>query len=306
MTRIFTRLITKNVYPCEDVFLFTWACSGHSAPDTTVRLRGPHASVVPHMSKEPHSQPHAAAIAELEAFRLSTYAARTFVALSTIGTATAKEVSQVADVPRTRVYDAVDELQMQGLVSIEAYSPKQFIPVSPETVRRKFRAETTHRLARLMTALYELEADTKQIKQRGIWTVDGEAAVTDRIVAFITAADEEISYLASDRIHSKELVDGLAVAAESDISVSVGGLSEAGMSQLQREIPCATRLTTDVGMVPIVHRLIVVDGSKALISTRTETQKSEPKAETAIWCGDDQNSLVTISKALLSQHTDQQ
>lgn len=52
-----------------------------------------------------------AAIEQLEALGCSTYAARTYVALVELGEGTAQEVSTVADVPRTRVYNAAAELR---------------------------------------------------------------------------------------------------------------------------------------------------------------------------------------------------
>ncbi|MBX0298224.1 helix-turn-helix domain-containing protein [Haloarcula nitratireducens] len=45
-----------------------------------------------------------------EALGLNTYAARTFVALVSLDEGTAQDVSEVAEVPQTRVYDAADEL----------------------------------------------------------------------------------------------------------------------------------------------------------------------------------------------------
>lgn len=67
-----------------------------------------------------------AAVKQLKQFGLSTYAARTFVALVELGSGTARDVSQVSDVPRTRVYDAADELCEYGLVEVRQTSPKEF------------------------------------------------------------------------------------------------------------------------------------------------------------------------------------
>lgn len=70
------------------------------------------------MSQDSPQCPHFEAIKQLPALGLSAYAARTLVALVELGEGTAQDVSGVADVPRTRVYDAVDELQHRGLVVV--------------------------------------------------------------------------------------------------------------------------------------------------------------------------------------------
>ena len=75
------------------------------------------------METDPVDEPRSAAIEQLERFGLSTYAARTFVALVMLGTGTAKDVSRVSEVPRTRVYDAIEELQGVGLVDVQQASP---------------------------------------------------------------------------------------------------------------------------------------------------------------------------------------
>lgn len=47
---------------------------------------------------------------------LSEYEVRCFVALTQLSEATAKEISQVADVPQSRVYDVANQLHERGLV----------------------------------------------------------------------------------------------------------------------------------------------------------------------------------------------
>ncbi|PSQ46397.1 hypothetical protein BRD15_09160 [Halobacteriales archaeon SW_6_65_15] len=59
-----------------------------------------------------------AAIDALEQLGLTEYEARCFVALTRLPHGTAKEVGQVADIPRSRVYETMDRLQDRGLVDV--------------------------------------------------------------------------------------------------------------------------------------------------------------------------------------------
>lgn len=97
------------------------------------------------MSSDVPDDPRTVAIDALRDLGLSTYAARTFVALAALGVGTAKDVSEVSDVPRTRVYDAIDELSDRGLVDVQQASPKEFWAVSAETTGRTFQEEYQHR-----------------------------------------------------------------------------------------------------------------------------------------------------------------
>ena len=55
-----------------------------------------------------HSQEHAVTL--LQDLGLKEYEARCFVALTRLPTAKAREIGETADIPRTRVYDAVERL----------------------------------------------------------------------------------------------------------------------------------------------------------------------------------------------------
>jgi sugar-specific transcriptional regulator TrmB len=140
------------------------------------------------MVGDPSDEPQAVATAQLEEFGLSSYAARTFVALASLGSGTARDVSQVSDVPRTRVYDAIDELQNRGLVDVKQSSPKQFYAISAETASRTFQHDFEHRRNVLQTALNEIEPAKRRVEQRGVWTVDGQRPITERVREFFASA----------------------------------------------------------------------------------------------------------------------
>lgn len=242
------------------------------------------------MTHDPHSQPRTAAIAQLEWFNLSTYAARTFVALYGLGAATAKEVSEAVEVPRTRVYDAVDELNDRGLVHIRKLSPQQFIAVSAETLARNLETDASSRLSVLTTALDELEPANRQVEQRSIQTTDDQTEIVDRILKFVDRADEEIVYLTTDSYCSASLVEQLSVAEDRGVSVTVGGVSADRRADIREEIPSVTNPEA-LSLPPMVCRLLIVDGDKILVSAQ---QDSDTDSETAIWAVGETTDLVEV------------
>jgi sugar-specific transcriptional regulator TrmB len=96
---------------------------------------------------------HSVAVEQLETLGLSTYAARTLVALVSLDGATAREIDAVSQVPRTRVYDAADELRDAGLATTEESTPKWFSPVSIATIEQQFTELYLTRIERLVDAL---------------------------------------------------------------------------------------------------------------------------------------------------------
>ena len=58
--------------------------------------------------------------------------AHTLIALTRLGTGTAKDIARTDDVPRTRVYDAIEVLHDRGLVDVQHTTPRKFTVISRE------------------------------------------------------------------------------------------------------------------------------------------------------------------------------
>jgi len=260
------------------------------------------------MTANPTQDPQSAAIEQLERFGLSTYAARTFVALASLGTGTARDVSQVSDVPRTRVYDAIDELHDRGLVDVQQSSPKRFWAISAETTSRSFERELRHRTDVLRTALTELEPIEQPDPQRGVWTVDGQPAVTERVVEFLGDAESEIVYMTVEELLTGDLIEALSDAAERDVSIKLGGVSAEVQEHIQDEIPGATTFESLwVWSETPAARLMMIDGEKTLVSALVngvDATPDDPRSETAIWGEGEANSLVAVLKAIFTWRLD--
>jgi phosphatidylserine/phosphatidylglycerophosphate/cardiolipin synthase-like enzyme len=252
----------------------------------------------------PVDEPRTAAVEQLEEFGLSAYAARTFVALVSLGTGTAKDVSRIADVPRTRVYGAVEELQERGLVDVQQSSPKEFWAISAGTAGRKFEREMDHRTSILRTALGELEPSRQSEEQRGVWTVDGQAAVTDRVVEFIEGADDEIVYMTVEELLTDDIVDALGAAAARGVTVHLGGVSPGVQERIREEVPGANLFESLwVWSDTPAGRLAMIDGTRTLVSVLVngaDESPAAPRDETAIWGAGTTNSLVVVLRAIFT------
>jgi sugar-specific transcriptional regulator TrmB len=252
------------------------------------------------MPPGPDDDPRGTAVRRLEQFGLSTYAARTFVALSSLGVATAREVSSVADVPRTRVYDAVAELRERGLAEVRSGTPKQFYAVSADTAARAFRERTRERNADLRTALRDLAPVEPRVEQRGVWTVDGRHAVADRVHTLIEGAADEIAYTCVERLLTDDLLDALADAVDRGVTVRLGGASDAVERRVYDRLPEAetfeslwTHADGPAG------RVLLVDDDTTLTSVRVAANGGQ-RTETAVWARGEHNSLVVVMRAVFA------
>ncbi|WP_458185805.1 TrmB family transcriptional regulator [Haladaptatus sp. NG-WS-4] len=229
---------------------------------------------------------------------LTEYEARTFVALLQLGEGTAKDVSDVSDVPRTRVYDAVEQLHDRGLVDVQYGSPQKFWAVSRDTSVRKFQRRYEGNIEHLSDLLSELETvERGSHEQPGVWTVTGRESVEDRIREFLDEATAEVVCICTDERLTDDIVEKLIELNDAGVDLHLGGVS----TNLRERVD-ADALDATVFHSPwkwsetAVSRLLMVDGETTLVSVKVDSSD----AETAIWGTGEKNSLVVVLKAILS------
>ncbi len=260
------------------------------------------------MSNTSTGQARSTAVKQLKALGLSTYAARTFVALASLGEGTAQDVTEIADVPRTRVYDAADELRERGLVDVKQSKPRQYWAISTETAARHFEQEYTHRVTALTDALEELTPTERTHKQRGVWTVTGRETVTDRVVDFIATAESEVVYMTVEDLLNEDVTQALSTASERGVSIRLAEMSDQTTTKFEQQVPSAQFFESlwDWSETP-AGRLLMVDREKTLVSVLVKgngDHPPEPRDETAIWGAGPTNSLVVVLKALFTWQLD--
>jgi sugar-specific transcriptional regulator TrmB len=252
--------------------------------------------------------PRSTAVEQLTEFGLSTYAARTYVALSQLETGTAGEVSEIADVPRTRVYDAARELADRGLVDVQQSEPRRFWAVSIDTAVRLFWQEYERRTSRLTDALEQLGTAPSYEEQRGVWTVTDRESVENRVLDFVEAATEEVVYTTVDELLTDEIVSALRATSERGVDVKIGGISQAAREQLKAEVPEIEVFETLWDPTEMhAGRLLMVDKSTTLVSVLLEgngNNPPEPFDERAIWGKGETNGLVVVLRAMFTWELD--
>jgi len=91
----------------------------------------------------------------LKDFGLNSYEAKLWMALLSRGVATAGELSDIANVPRSRSYDVLESLERKGFVILKIGKPIKYIAVPPsevlERVKKNIAEESQHQQELLNT-----------------------------------------------------------------------------------------------------------------------------------------------------------
>jgi sugar-specific transcriptional regulator TrmB len=148
------------------------------------------------------------AVDALTRLGLRMYEARVFIALQKLGTGSASDVAEVADVPRSQVYGAAEGLQDRGLLEVEESRPTVYRPVPPQAAERKLLAqlESTGREAfDYLEHVRDSYADEEE-ESEALWTVRGASTITERAVELIGDADSRVVYAVDDPVHMEDIV----------------------------------------------------------------------------------------------------
>ncbi|WP_276259633.1 TrmB family transcriptional regulator [Haloglomus litoreum] len=242
----------------------------------------------------------------LQELGLKEYEARCFVGLSRLSTATAKRLSEVTEVPRTRVYDAVRVLEAQGLVEVQHSSPQRFRAVSldeaTETLRGRY-ATRIEELRESLAALDRIDADDEAPEQE-VWGLSGRDVIAARTRELIGAAESEVVLVVADRsVLTDALVDRLN-GLDDGIDLIIGAGSPAIDDALRERVPRATIFMSGLEWIRgmddeevTIGRLLLVDRSALLVSSMA----TDSHGEQAVFGRGFGNGLVIVARRLMAQ-----
>ncbi len=248
------------------------------------------------------------AVEVLQQLGLKEYEARCFVGLSRLHSGTAKQLSEMTEVPRTRVYDAIRMLEAQGLVEIQHSSPQQFRAVSLEMATETLRDQYEDRVERLHSALATVEIvdedDESPVQQ--VWSMTGRDAIENRTNGLIREAADEIVLVVGDvSLLTEDLIDTLNQVGQ-EVDLLIGALTETLQNRIQTAVPDATTFISGLEWLhgenateddTAIGRLLLVDRSALLVSSIMP----ETKEEQAIFGEGFENGLVVIARRLMAQ-----
>lgn len=246
------------------------------------------------------------AIDVLKQLGLKEYEAKCFVGLSRLPSGTAKQLSEITDVPRTRIYDAIRVLEARGLVEIQHSSPQRFRAVPLEEARETLRAQYEDRIERFAGALESAEPidpdDEESIQE--VWALNGSVAIANRTSQLLDKAAEEVVLVVGDgSIMSDDLVEQLnGLGAQTDLLI--GAIDQSLRDEIERSVPEARTFVSGLDWLRgrgdeevAMGRLLLVDRSTILVSSLVPDSGEEH----AVFGTGFRNGLILLSRRLMAQ-----
>lgn len=246
------------------------------------------------------------AVELLQELGLKEYEAKCFVGLSRMSRGTAKELSEITDVPRTRVYDAIRVLEAEGLVEIQHSSPQRFRAVPLDEAASTIETKFDSRIDELRIGLNELEPvdSVEDPISQEVWALSGSDAIETRTNQLIADATTEVVLIVGyPAVLSEDLFETLNAFPE-DLVVIIGAVNEGVQTRLVDELPHAEIFVSGLEWLDnddgtegdtAIGRFLLVDQETLLVSS----YEPESGVERAIFGGGLENGLIVIIRRLM-------
>jgi sugar-specific transcriptional regulator TrmB len=149
---------------------------------------------------------------KLKEFGLNSYEAKLWIALLSRGVSTAGELSDIANVPRSRSYDVLESLEKKGFIIMKLGKPIKYIAVAPsevvERIKKKVHEEAVKQ-GELLENLHgsDLLGELDLLHKNGIQLVDpadltgavkGRTNLYDHLHSMIKNAKESICIVTTE------------------------------------------------------------------------------------------------------------
>ncbi len=235
----------------------------------------------------------------LKGIGLNLYERRLWVALLARRTSTAGELSEIANVPRSRSYDILQSLAEKGFVIVQTGKPIKYVAVPPEEsldrAKRKLEEDVLSIQERIENLKQSPIMDELSILfERGMkivspqeltGAVKGKHSVGQQINSMIKGATKNINIVINedsfeDFISSN--MDLLKKANERGVDIRIAtNISGKSLTNLKNISDIAKIRTFNKKEMPIGGKFIVVDGSETLLPL-TDSQVHSTQ-DLAIW-----------------------
>jgi len=228
-------------------------------------------------------------------FSLNLYEVKVWAALLSRGVSTAGELSDIANVPRSRSYDVLESLEKKGFVVMKLGKPIKYIAVPPseviERVKKNMREDAEEKVKRLEDLKdTEVLDELNTLHSQGVELVEpadlsgslrGRHNLYNHIELTIRNAEETVTIITTAQGLMRK-VEGLKPTLE---KIKKRGVKIRIAAPITKENMAAVKDISEVAEIRECKskaRFVIVDG-KELIFMVLDDQEVHPTYDVGIW-----------------------
>ncbi len=233
---------------------------------------------------------------KLKDFGLNSYEAKLWTALLSRGVATAGELSDIANVPRSRSYDVLESLERKGFVVMKLGKPIKYIAIPPSEVLERVKKNISEEAGKQVQLLETLKGsevltDLNVLHKQGVDLVEpadlagaikGRTNLHNHLSAMIKGAQKSVSIMTTDRGMVRKLDalgSVLSKAKERGVRIRIA-------APVTKESQAAAKALSAHAQVRHVDdakaRFVVVDG-KSVTFMVLDDASAHPNYDFGVW-----------------------
>jgi len=225
-------------------------------------------------------------------FNLNIYETRVWLALLSKGIASAGEIAEASEVPRSRTYDVLESLEKQGFAISKIGKPAKYIAVRPSIILEKMKANTMKEAEEKVSILAKLKGTNEYAELEGIYTngikpvkhedlsasIKGHSTIYNHAREILENAKKEVIICTS----SKDFSDKLRLFSGLILKLRKNGINvKLALSGNEAEIKkIGAKLKEKIKIVNVNAKFFIVDQEQVLFML---TEASSADEEVAIW-----------------------
>jgi sugar-specific transcriptional regulator TrmB len=233
---------------------------------------------------------------KLKDFGLNSYESKLWAALLSRGISTAGELSDIANVPRSRSYDVLESLERKGFIIMKLGKPIRYIAVPPaevlERMKKKVISESENK-TKLLNELRESEVleELNVLHTQGIELVEptdltgilkGRTNLYSHIEAMIKNAEHSIVILTTEEGLTRKadnMKNSLQKAKAKGVKIRIAApITKKSLAAAKKLSSLAQIRHAEV----IKARFCIIDG-KELIFTLLDDKETHPSYDVGVW-----------------------
>jgi sugar-specific transcriptional regulator TrmB len=244
---------------------------------------------------------------ELSALRhlgLNEYESRIYLVLVRKGPIKAGEISFFGQVPRTKTYGAIRELERKGLLRVIPGKPELYAPLSPSEVlmplvtKLNREVQNTEELVHALTLTYESSKYIRREEPKEaseFWEIEGRQAIFNKLNQILNDASKSVNYctgtsglIRAYKAHSEILENAKKRGAIVRFLAKISP-ENSGVARELSEVVDLKRLDQ-----PFANSFVSVDSKElVVIESRPDDLRTDRGSDLAIW---------TTNKLLIELH----
>ncbi len=142
-------------------------------------------------------------MALLNSIGLTQYESKVYTTLATLGTASAKDVSTICNIPYGKIYEVLSTLEKKGFVETVLSRPMKFTAVNPNKVMQSVKENEIKKINKIKHLLLdEFNDKSTSVKKGGFVLIKG-MHILDKLKQTMVSAKKEVLVYSSDKCVTK-------------------------------------------------------------------------------------------------------